>query len=309
MSRSSDPIDTYLLRVLTVALVERNLTRTAIRMNQSQPAISAALRKLRTLFDDQLLVRSGNAMVPTPRGLELLETARAALHEIDKLFAAREAFDPATTSQSFRIGCPDYLATVFLAGVVRELRRQAPGAQLVIHPLGPDFDFERALANGDLDIVIGNWPEPPEQMHTTALLEDDIVCLLSARHPLARGKMTRAQYLRAPHLVPLAFSSAHRGIIDRHLATLRVTRNTRVVVPFFTMAPHLLVGSDLIFTISRHFAEHYARLLPLVVVPCPIDFPRMRFYQMWHGRSQASEAHRWLRGVLKDVAGATVGKR
>jgi DNA-binding transcriptional LysR family regulator len=120
--------------------------------------------------------------------------------------------------------------------------------------------------------------------------------------------MTRAQYLRAPHLVPLAFSSAHRGIIDRHLATLRVTRNTRVVVPFFTMAPHLLVGSDLIFTISRHFAEHYARLLPLAVVPCPIDFPRMRFYQMWHGRSQASEAHRWLRGVLKDVAGATVGK-
>jgi len=308
MSRSSDPIDTYLLRVLTVALVERNLTRTAIRMNQSQPAISAALRKLRTLFDDQLLVRSGNAMVPTPRGLELLETARAALHEIDKLFAARQAFDPATTSQSFRIGCPDYLATVFLAGVVRELRRQAPGAQLVIHPLGPDFDFERALANGDLDIVIGNWPEPPEQMHTTALLEDDIVCLLSSRHPLASGRMTRAQYLRAPHLVPLAFSSAHRGIIDRHLATLRVTRNTRVVVPFFTMAPHLLVGSDLIFTISRHFAEHYARLLPLAVVPCPIDFPRMRFYQMWHGRSQASEAHRWLRGVLKDVAGATVGK-
>ena len=308
MSRSSDPIDAYLLRVLTVALVERNLTRTAIRMNQSQPAISAALRKLRTLFDDQLLVRSGNAMVPTPRGLELLETARAALHEIDKLFAARQAFDPATTSQSFRIGCPDYLATVFLAGVVRELRRQAPGAQLVIHPLGPDFDFERALANGDLDIVIGNWPEPPEQMHTTALLEDDIVCLLSSGHPLASGRMTRAQYLRAPHLVPLAFSSAHRGIIDRHLATLRVTRNTRVVVPFFTMAPHLLVGSDLIFTISRHFAEHYARLLPLAVVPCPIDFPRMRFYQMWHGRSQASEAHRWLRGVLKDVAGATVGK-
>lgn len=308
MSRPSDPIDTYLLRVLTVALAERNLTRTAIRMNQSQPAISAALRKLRTLFDDELLVRSGNAMVPTPRGLELLETARAALQEIDKLFAAREAFDPATTAQPFRIGCPDYLATVFLAGVVRELRRQAPGAQLVIHPLGPDFDFERALAHGELDIVIGNWPEPPEQMHTAPLLDDDIVCLMAAEHPLAKGKMTRAQYLRAPHLVPLAFSPAHRGIIDKHLATLRVTRNTRVMVPFFTMAPHMLVGSDLIFTISRHFALHYAKLLPLAVVPCPIEFPRMRFYQMWHGRSQASEAHRWLRGVLKGVAGATVGK-
>ena len=308
MSRPSEPIDSYLLRVLTVALAERNLTRTAVRLNQSQPAISAALRKLRTLFKDELLVRDGNAMVPTPRGLELADQARTALQEIDKLFAAGAAFDPERTTQTFKIGCPDYLATVFLSGVVREFRRRAPRAQLLFHPLGTDYDFERALASGELDVVIGNWPEPPEGLHTTALLEDEIVCLMASDHPLAGGRMTRAQYLRAPHLVPLAFSSAHRGIIDRHLATLRVTRDTRVVVPYFSMAPFMLVGSDLIFTISRHFAEHYAALLPLVVVRSPIDFPRMRFYQMWHGRQQANEAHRWMRGVLKEVADATVAR-
>ena len=308
MARPKDPIDTYLLRVLTVLLTERNLTRAAIRLKQSQPALSTALRKLRELFNDELLVRSGNAMVPTPRGLELLEPARAALHEIDKLFVSAQDFDAATTQQQFKIGCPDYLATVFLAGVVREVRRQAPNARLLIHPLGPDFDFERALANGELDIVIGNWPEPPEQLHTTPLLDDDIVCLMAAGHALARGKMTVQQYLHAPHLVPLPFSAAHRGVIDRHLASLRVTRNARVEVPFFTMAPHMLVGSDLIFTISRHFALHYAGLLPLAVVECPIEFPRMRFYQMWHGRQQATPAHKWLRGVLKDVAAATVGR-
>jgi DNA-binding transcriptional LysR family regulator len=309
MARPKDPIDTYLLRVLTVLLAERNVTRAAIRMNQSQPAISAALRKLRKLFQDELLVRSGNAMVPTPRGLEILDSARAALQEIDKLFVSAQAFDPVTTQQQFRIGCPDYLATVFLAGVVRELRRQAPQARLLIHPLGPDYDFERALAGGELDIVIGNWPEPPEQLHTAPLLDDDIVCLMAATHPLARRKMTVQQYLQAPHLVPLPFSSAHRGVIDRHLAGLRATRNVRVAVPFFTMAPHMLQGSDLIFTISRHFAEHYAKLLPLAVVECPIDFPRMRFYQMWHQSQHAAPAHRWLRSVLKEVAGKTVARR
>jgi DNA-binding transcriptional LysR family regulator len=308
LARARDPIDTYLLRVLTVLLTERSLTRAAIRMNQSQPAISTALRKLRELFKDELLVRSGNAMVPTPRGLEVLESARSALQEIDKLFVSAQDFDAGTTQQRFRIGCPDYLATVFMAGVVRALRRQAPNARLLIHPLGPDFDFERALAGGELDIVIGNWPEPPEQLHTTPLLDDDIVCLMSAAHPLARGRMTVQQYLHAPHLVPLPFSAAHRGVIDRHLASLRVTRNARVEIPFFTMAPHMLEGSDLIFTISRHFALHYAALLPLAVVECPIEFPRMRFYQMWHGRQQASPAHRWLRGVLTAVAAATVGR-
>jgi len=306
MARVNDPLDTYLLRVLTTLLTERNVTRAAIRMNQSQPAISAALRKLRGVFKDELLVRSGNVMVPTPRGLEILASARTALNEIDKLFVAGEVFSPESTQQVFRVGCPDYLATVFLAGVVKALRQQAPNAQLMVHPLGPEFDFERALADGDLDVVIGNWPHPPEQLHMAPLLDDDIVCLMAARHPLARGRMTVEQYLHAPHVVPLPFSSTHRGVIDRHLAALRLTRNARVIVPFFSIAPHMLADSDLIFTISRHFANHYAQMLPLAVVPCPIDFPAMRFYQIWHARSQASEAQRWMRHLLRQVADATV---
>jgi DNA-binding transcriptional LysR family regulator len=68
------------------------------------------------------------------------------------------------------------------------------------------------------------------------------------------------------------------------------------------MAPHLLPGTDLIFTISRHFAEHYARVLPLKVVPCPIQFPRMQFYQIWHSRNHKSAAQHWMRGILKQVA-------
>ncbi|SDO37205.1 DNA-binding transcriptional regulator, LysR family [Rhodoferax sp. OV413] len=302
MARPNDPLDTYLLRVLVTLLSERNLTRVAIRMNQSQPAISAALRKLRLVFQDELLVRSGNAMVPTPRGLEVLGSARTALAEIDQLFTVGERFDPQSTQQVFKIGCPDYLSTVFLAGVTRSLRRQAPNARLTVHPLGPGYDFEQALANGELDVVIGNWPEPPEHLHMAPLLEDDIVCLLATEHPLARERMSREQYLHAPHVVPLPYSSAHRGVIDKHLAHLRVTRNARVTVPFFSMAPHLLPGTDLIFTISRHFAEHYARILPLVVVPCPIDFPPLRFYQIWHSRNHHAEAQRWMRGVLKEVA-------
>ena len=307
MTRPNDPLDSYTLRVLVTLLTERNLTRVATRMNQTQPAISAVLRKLRAAFQDELLVRSGNSMVPTPRGLEVLHSARLALHEIDKLFVAGEGFDSATTQLTFKIGCPDYLATVFLASVGKVLRRRAPNAQLLVHPLGPEYDFEKALADGELDVVIGNWPEPPEHLHMAPLLDDDIVCLMSANHPLAQGSMTREQYLRAPHVVPLPFSSTHRGVIDRHLASLRVTRNARVIVPFFSMAPHMLADTDLIFTISRHFANHYASLLPLAVVPCPIDFPDMHFYQIWHSRNQGSCAQRWMRGVLKEVADTTVG--
>ena len=103
-------------------------------------------------------------------------------------------------------------------------------------------------------------------------------------------------------MVPQPFSAMHRGVIDQHLARLKLTRNARVTVPFFSMAPHMLVGTDLIFTISRHFATYYASFLPLVVVPCPIDYPPMRFYQLWHERSHASQAHLWLRRMLGEAA-------
>src|SRR5262249_50175350 len=93
-----------------------------------------------------------------------------------------------------------------------------------------------------------------------------------------------------------------RGIVDTHLTSMRVARNIRVVLPFFSMAPHLLPGTDLLFTTSRHFAQHYSRFLPLVIRPSPIPFPKMRFYQLWHDRTHQSARHRWFRGLLGATA-------
>ena len=81
-----------------------------------------------------------------------------------------------------------------------------------------------------------------------------------------------------------------------------MSRDARVIVPFFELAPYLLPNTDLVFTTARHFAVHYARMLPLVVSVAPFDFPRMRFYQLWHERSQQSLPHRWFRGLLSDAA-------
>src|SRR5207344_3127290 len=130
MDRPLDLIDTNLLRVLHTLLTERSVTRTAVRLNLSQPAVSAALKRLRSVFDDELLVRNGNAMVPTPRCLALASPLRVVLEGLDRMFSDAELFDPATTQASFRVGCPDYLATVFLGRVVTLLRHEAPSARL-----------------------------------------------------------------------------------------------------------------------------------------------------------------------------------
>ncbi len=158
-----------------------------------------------------------------------------------------------------------------------------------------------ALADGELDVVIGNWPQPPEHLRMAVLLEDEVVCLVSRDHPGA-ARLTVADYLNGAHVVPQLYSVTQRGVVESHLAALRMAREATVTVPFFSMAPNLLPGTDLIFTTSRHFAEHFARLLPLAVVASPIDFPVMRFYQLWHSRTQHSQGHAWLRALLSAVA-------
>src|SRR5690349_9894737 len=143
MSRAHAPIDTYLLRVLATLVAERSVSRAAVRMNQTQPAISAALRRLREVFGDPILVREGSGMVPTERAQQLRERARAALSEIDRMLAGPEEFEPSSSSMSFSIASPDYLATGFMAGVVARFRVEAPQARLVVHPMSAGYDFER----------------------------------------------------------------------------------------------------------------------------------------------------------------------
>jgi len=309
MSRANDPIDVYLLRVLVALVSDRSVSRVAVRMNQTQPAISAALRRLREAFGDPILVRERGSMVPTERAMLLRDRARGVLLDIDRMLAGPEEFDPASTAMTFTVASPDYLAASFMADVVARFRAEAPNARLVVHPLTADFDYERALAQGELDIVIGNWPQPPDRLHLSLLLEDELVCLMGKRNPLAKkNALTLERYLAAAHVVPVPLAMSHRAVVETHLAGLRVSRDARVVVPYYAVAPHLVVDSDLLFTTARHFAMQFVRTLPVVAVPAPEGFPRMRFYQLWHDRSQHQAAHRWLRGLLLNVAARLAAK-
>lgn len=302
--RSSATLDTYLLKVFCMLMTERSVSRTALKLNQSQPAVSVALKNLRLIFQDPLLVREKGGMVPTDRALAILEHAKSALDSIDAMLETGESFEPASSRQTFRIGSPDYLAPAFAASVVARFRREAPRARLVLHALGPDFDFEQSLAEGDLDVVIGNWPEPPDRMHLSVLLEDQIVCLMAADHPLASRRLTLDDFRRIQHVVPTPYSMTQRGMIDSVLTSLRIQREECVEAQSFMLAPYLLPGTDLVFTTTRHFARYYAGLLPLAIVESPIDFPLMRFYQLWHARNHHAPSHQWLRHLLGDCGRA-----
>jgi DNA-binding transcriptional LysR family regulator len=302
MSCSWESIDVHLLQILHTLLTEGSVSNAARRLNLSQPAVSTALRRLRDITGDPILVRSRNGMTPTERGIALLAPVKLALEQIETIAIQQVRFNPADSRRVFNIATPDYLNASLVSNIVGRLRQAAPHSQVAIHSLGPSFDSVSALENGQLDALVGNWPQPPEQLRMLPLFDDDVVCLMRAGHPLAERPLDLDTYLAADHLVPSPYAVGQRGVIDLHLARERLKRNVAAYVPYFNMAPYLVLQSDMLFSCPRHFAEYFCNHLPLTIAEAPIAFPRMSFYLLWHDRTHNAEECRWFREQIVAAA-------
>ena len=307
MPKLREQLDLHLLRVLQSLLKEHSVSRTAIRLGMSQPAVSNALRRLREITGDPILLRGKKGMVPTERGPFLLAQATEALQAIERLSASAEPMDPSQSTRVFNLGAPDYLDGAFIPEIAERVRRQAPQARLVVHTISPDQDYVQALEEGELDVVIGNWLEPPEKLHLARLFDDEVVCMLGRHHPLAQRGLSLQHYLDMPHLAPSAHVTDKRGFIDGCLAEQGISRQVQMVVPYFGLVPGILSRTDLVFTTNRQFAEYYARILPITVLPCPVHFPLMRFYQLWHPRTHNAAELLWFRRCIAQAAGRLDG--
>lgn len=303
-----DTIELHLVRVLHTVISERSVSRAALRLHTTQPAVSAQLRRLRALVGDPLLVRAGAGMAPTDVGLALLEPAAELLRQADRLFGPRaasaRAFDPATARRTVRIAASDYLDPLFLPRLVARLRDEAPGLAVEILPLTADHDYRAGLARGETDLVIGNWLEPPGELHIGRLFSDEVVCLVAADHPAVRSPRawTPERYLASEHVAPTALHAGAPGVIDQHLAALGLTREVAVRSPHFGLVPAMVAQSRLVLTTGRLFCSRFTETLPVRIVRCPIAFPPLSYYQLWHEVAHASAAGRWVRERVRDVA-------
>jgi len=309
-----DKIELYLIRVLKTLITERSVSRAAMRLQSTQPAVSAQLKKLRLLTGDPLLVRAGNNMAPTETALRLLDPAMRVLQDADRLFSPRareRGFDPATSTATFRVAASDYLDPLFLPEVVAQVKHLAPQVRLELVPLTSEYDYRRHLAAGQVDLVIGNWLKPPEELHLARLMSDEIVCLVAEDHPVVRASATRAwtpeRYLGCEHVAPMPLHTstegAAPGVIEEHLVSLNLKRNVMVKSAHFSLIPLMVAQSLLVLTTGRLFCSRYVDNLPVRIVRCPVPFPPLTYYQLWHDLTHASASGRWLREQVRDVAG------
>jgi DNA-binding transcriptional LysR family regulator len=269
-----------------------------------QPAVSAALKRLRELSGDPLLVRSGASMVPTDAALRMIDPSASILRAAEVLFTDARGFDARTSTQTFCVAASDYLDPQFLPQLVSQIKAAAPLCHIEIHPLSADSNYHEHLANGDFHVVIGNWLKPPADLHQGALFADEVVCLVAKDHPAVRRGWTQETWLEAEHIAPTPTHPGARGVIDDHLESLGLARNITARCPHFGLIPAMVASSLLVLTTGRQYCTRFTSRLPVAIMECPIAFPKLMYYQLWHERTHASASAKWLREQVKTAAAA-----
>jgi DNA-binding transcriptional LysR family regulator len=295
-------IDLNLLAAFDALMQERNVTRAAARMNVSQPAMSAALGRLRTMFGDRLFQRSASGLLPTPRANELAEPISYAMQQIGTLLAPGQEFDPATAALRFGVGVSDYPAFVLLPGVLGVLMREAPGIEVDVHAFSGRDEAVALLDAGKIDLAVGVAPTLQEsRILSRQILSDEFVTMIRRDAKPARRMLDLDAYLSMRHILVSPEGSRY-GVVDQVLADHGLRRSVQVTLPQMFAVPGLLRETDLAATLLRRVALHSMQAGDLMMFPPPVPLPKISFHMIWHRRNDDSASQRWLRKMVDDVA-------
>lgn len=301
-------LDIYLLRCLRAFVEEAHVTKAAERMGSTQPAMSAVLRRLREIFNDPLLVRTEKGMVPTERARELAESLRGAIDTIDRALALDQPFDPASAEMSFELAASESVSFMLLPALIARVRRLAPGVQLRVRI--PDLQRARqAMEEGEVDLLLSFTRTAPEGLRSSALWAQRLTVIAARGHPL-QGQLTLDEFLRWPHAAHKLGrgGSSIEAAVDTALQKLGRARTVGVWLPSAISVPAVVSRTDLLATIPVAVAHSFAPLLGLQCLAPPLALDEVRVGMYWHERMQQNPPHKWLRQVVREVAGEQAGE-
>jgi DNA-binding transcriptional LysR family regulator len=290
-------IDLNLLVAFDALMAERSVTRAGVRIGRTQPAMSAALSRLRALLADELFVRGPDGLQPTPRALDLAEPLGHALAEIQRTLEVTQVFDPASSTATFSIGLSDHAAFVVLPKLIAHLGQLAPTIVLQVRNLGHRDEAVTLLDAGEVDITIGVPHTPAGRILSQALFEERFVSILRKGHPEAGIPLTMESFLRMSHLL-VSPENERFGTVDAALAKQGLRRRLALTLPQLYAAPALVASSDLVATLMEGVVKASGYADKLQVFPPPLPLGRVKFDMSWHRRNDVHPAQRWLRGII-----------
>lgn len=292
-------VDLNLLVSLQVLLEERNVTRAAERLFITQPAMSKTLQRLRDLYKDPLLVRSGRGLVPTPKAQELQRHLPDVLANIAELVRNKE-FSPMKFSGTIRMAMPEFLAVLIVPRLVKILMKEAPNLTLAVtSELG---SYVQALEDGAVDFAIERDEELPPDFDSTPLGGFSLACWMRQGHPLADEELTTEKMLRYKfvHYFMLGTDSVSYGaatLFDQWIGRQGYTREKMLVTTQLMTALDTINNTDCLMIGSLQDLEVEGEFYKIVRKPLPESLQVEPFFPLGivrHHRTMASPVHQWL---------------
>jgi LysR family transcriptional regulator, mexEF-oprN operon transcriptional activator len=293
-------LDLNLLRVFAVVAETGSVTAAAARLYLTQPAVSAALRRLTDAVGAPLFVRQGRGLVLGSRGARLAGAIRPHLQALVDAALAPAELDPRTSERTFRLGLSDATELWLLPALLRAFEAEAPRMRVVAIPV----QFRTvgdALASGRVDAAVTVADELPAGIRREALHRGRFVCLFDPRHVRARGRITEARYFAHEHVV-VSYNGDLRGIVEDTLGRAGRARRVRCSVSTFANIGALVDGSPLLATVPEIVAREIRRVHPhLRTATLPFELPRSPLELLWSAAVDDDPACAFLRARIVEI--------
>lgn len=294
-------LDLNLLVVLDVLLDERNVTRAAEKLNVSQPAMSAALSRLREHFNEPLLVLHGKRMVPTPAALMMKEPIKILLRDVESLITSATHFDPQHSERRFRIATSDYLLAIIFPELTQKLAKIAPN--ITIECIQPSEQAPQLLDQGEIDLIITPEEHVSPNHPCELLFEEKYVVVGWAKNPALRnGQISEDDFFDAKHVVvELGHFLSRSSFAETHLGHLPRSRRIDIKVASFLIAPEMVVNTTKLTVMHERLAQLFAKRVEITLAELPFEFPIMREVIQYHESRQNDTGLRWLIEQVKQL--------
>jgi len=293
-------LDLNLLLVFTALLRERSVTRAAQRLHLGQPAVSAALSRLRAFTGDELFVRTPGGMEPTAHALALAESLKPVLEGLAQTLFRPASFDPASSERCFTLGVFDIGEVVLGPSLLAQMEQQGRGLRLALRP-ADRVSAAGLLDSGAIDLAMADFGEVASWHRKQPLYQEHFLCIYDPRQVKLAPPLALDDYLALPHLLT-SFSAGFSGFADEMLAARGLARRVVLATTRFTTLPFVLAEFPSLATLPARAAHAYARRLDLALSPLPFDMPAVDIALCWHARSDTDAGHLWFRELVARTA-------
>ena len=292
-------LDLNLLVVFNQLLLDRSVSAAADKLGLTQPAVSNALKRLRTVLKDELFLRTSRGMEPTPYALHLAEPVVYALNALQTALSTRDSFDPLTSTRNFQLAMNDIGEMYFMPALMGALSKVAP--QVRVSTVRPNAgNLKEGMESGTVDLALGLMPNLQSGFFQRRLFRHKYVCVFRKDHPVARSPMTLAQFSALEHVGVIAANTGHDEV-DGLLERAGIQRKMKLVVPHFIAVGHILQSTDLISTLPERFAQRCEAPFGLVTSPHPARLPDIAINLFWHAKFNRDPANIWMRQLFVEL--------